>query len=82
MEEYSVAAQIYKLSNVDMCELARNSVLQSGFENQLKKNWISAKVGVDGPDGNDLEKTNVPDIRLAYRYDTLMNERELIHKYT
>ncbi|GMM34031.1 AMP deaminase [Saccharomycopsis crataegensis] len=82
IEEYSVAAQIYKLSNVDMCELARNSVLQSGFENKLKKNWISAKVGVDGPDGNDLEKTNVPDIRLAYRYDTLMNERELIHKYT
>ena len=54
IEEYSVAAQIYKLSNVDMCELARNSVLHSGFENKLKKNWISARVGVDGPDGNDL----------------------------
>jgi len=31
LEEYSVAAQIYKFSPADMCELARNSVLQSGF---------------------------------------------------
>ncbi|KAJ1811790.1 AMP deaminase, partial [Coemansia sp. RSA 2599] len=32
MEEYSVAAQIWKYSSVDMCELAMNSVIQSGFE--------------------------------------------------
>ncbi|ORX72761.1 hypothetical protein DL89DRAFT_290596 [Linderina pennispora] len=32
MEEYSVAAQIWKFSSVDMCELAMNSVIQSGFE--------------------------------------------------
>ncbi|KAK6012605.1 putative AMP deaminase, partial [Ostertagia ostertagi] len=30
MEEYSIAAQVWKLSSCDMCELARNSVLQSG----------------------------------------------------
>lgn len=82
IEEYSVAAQIYKLSNVDMCELARNSVLQSGFEMQLKKTWISENLGKPGPEGNDLEKTNVPDIRLAYRHDTLQNEHDLIQKYT
>ena len=31
MEEYSIAAQVWKLSTCDMCEIARNSVLQSGF---------------------------------------------------
>ena len=31
MEEYSIAAQVWKLSSCDMCELARHSVLMSGF---------------------------------------------------
>ena len=32
MEEYSIAAQVWKLSSVDMCELAKNSVIMSGFD--------------------------------------------------
>ena len=32
MEEYSIAAQVWKLSPCDMCELAKNSVVMSGFE--------------------------------------------------
>ena len=35
MEEYSIAAQVWKLSSVDMCELARNSVLMSGFPHEV-----------------------------------------------
>ncbi len=35
MEEYSIAAQVWKLSQTDMCELARNSVLMSGFEEKV-----------------------------------------------
>ena len=35
MEEYSIAAQVWKLSPCDMCELARNSVLMSGFEDKV-----------------------------------------------
>ena len=35
MEEYSVAAQVWKLSSVDLMEVARNSVLQSDFEPHL-----------------------------------------------
>lgn len=31
MEEYSVAAQVWKLSATDLCEIARNSVVHSGF---------------------------------------------------
>lgn len=35
MEEYSIAAQVWKLSSCDMCELARNSVLMSGFPHKV-----------------------------------------------
>ena len=35
MEEYSIATQVWKLSSVDMCELARNSVLMSGFSDEV-----------------------------------------------
>ena len=35
MEEYSIAAQVWKLSSVDMCELARNSVIMSGYTHEV-----------------------------------------------
>lgn len=35
MEEYSIAAQVWKLSSCDMCELSRNSVLMSGFSHKV-----------------------------------------------
>lgn len=82
IEEYSVAAQIYKLSNVDMCELARNSVLQSGWEAQIKRHWIGKHFEKNGIEGNDQEKTNVPDIRINYRYETLKTELELVKYYS
>lgn len=81
IEEYSVAAQIWKLSNVDMSELAKNSVLMSGFEYELKKHWIGHHFNAKGVDGNDLEKTNVPDLRVCYRFETLQTEIELIDYY-
>ena len=82
IEEYSVAAQIYKLSNVDMCELARNSVIQSGWEAQIKRHWIGKNFEKEGIEGNDLEKTNVPDIRINYRHETLSTELELVKHYS
>ena len=36
MEEYSIAAQVWKLSSCDMCELARNSVLMSSFDHEVR----------------------------------------------
>lgn len=67
MEEYSIAAQVWKLSNADMCELARNSVLMSGFPVGLKRHWLGAGFEREGVEGNDVRKSNVPDIRVAYR---------------
>ncbi|KAI9139134.1 hypothetical protein BKA69DRAFT_1110009 [Paraphysoderma sedebokerense] len=78
IEEYSVAAQIYKLSNVDMCELAKNSVVQSGWETQIKKHWLGNKYYIPGPEGNDIHKTNIPNIRVTYRYLTLVEELNLL----
>ncbi|KAJ3062069.1 AMP deaminase, partial [Quaeritorhiza haematococci] len=78
IEEYSVAAQIFKLSGTDLCELARNSVLQSGWEMQMKKRWLGMNCHLPGPGGNDIQRTNVPNIRLAYRYQTLMEERFMV----
>ncbi|TPX63802.1 AMP deaminase [Spizellomyces sp. 'palustris'] len=77
-EEYSVAAQIWKLSSTDMCEIARNSCLQSGWEMKIKKHWLGERCNLHGPAGNAIHKTNVANIRLAYRYQTLMEERYMV----
>lgn len=78
LEEYSVAAHIYKFSQASLAELARNSVIQSGFEMEIKRHWLGQKWYLPGAAGNDINKTNVPDIRLAFRYHTLMEELQMI----
>ena len=77
IEEYSVAAQIYKLSAVDMCELAQNSVVQSGFEHQLKQRWLGPDYHLPGVEGNNVDKSNVPRIRAKFRQETLEIEHAL-----
>jgi AMP deaminase len=58
LEEYSCAAQIYKFSPADMCELARNSVHQSGWEMEVKRHWIGDKWYYPGVEGNDINKVS------------------------
>lgn len=74
MEEYSIAAQVWKLSSCDMCELARNSVLMSDFPHEVKQHFIGANYMREGVISNDIKRTNVPDIRVGYRYETLCDE--------
>ncbi|OGM39994.1 AMP deaminase [Aspergillus bombycis] len=81
IEEYSVAAQIYKFSAVDMCELAKHSVLQSGFELALKQRWLGTNCSAAGVPGNNVAKSNVPDIREGFRHETLIGELALIGRY-
>ncbi|KAJ2802038.1 AMP deaminase [Coemansia guatemalensis] len=78
MEEYSVAAQIWKFSSVDMCELAMNSVIQSGFEAEIKRHWIGRDYLETGQ--TEVHKTNVPLCRLKYRSTTLEQEHAVIAK--
>ncbi|KAL9005730.1 MAG: hypothetical protein Q9188_001487 [Gyalolechia gomerana] len=77
IEEYSVAAQICKLSAADMCELAQHSVMQSGFEYELKQRWLGPNYQLPGVQGNNVAKTNVPNMREEFRHNTLENEREM-----
>jgi len=80
MEEYSIAAQVWKLSSCDMCELARNSVTQGGFAQEVKHYWLGPNYRREGVAGNDITRTNVPDIRVSYRYETLIEELSNIFK--
>ncbi|XP_048467801.1 AMP deaminase 1 [Rhincodon typus] len=78
MEEYAIAAQVFKLNTCDICEIARNSVLQSSFSKQEKAHFLGSNYHQEGPAGNRIQKTNVPQIRMAYRYETLCYELNLI----
>lgn len=78
VEEYCVAAQVFRLTPADLCEIARTSVLQSGFEFPFKAFFIGENFAEPGPRGNDIFLTNVPNIRLQYRLETLRSERALI----
>ncbi|XP_041969409.1 AMP deaminase 2 isoform X3 [Aricia agestis] len=80
MEEYSIAAQVWKLSSCDMCELARNSVLMSGFPHEMKQYWLGPNYTKEGVAGNDITRTNVPDIRVSFRHETLLDELTNIFK--
>ncbi|KAF4551008.1 AMP deaminase-like protein [Elsinoe fawcettii] len=81
IEEYAVAAQIYKLNSIDMCELAKNSVKQSGYEMEMKKRWLGRDFTLPGVKGNDVARCNVPNIREAFRHETLSMEREMVERY-
>ncbi|KAI6147470.1 AMP deaminase [Pisolithus tinctorius] len=80
LEEYSVAAHIYKLPQSSLAELARNSVIQSGFEMEVKRHWLGQGWYLPGAAGNDIHKTNVPNTRLAYRHRTLVEELQLVNQ--
>ncbi|XP_057486996.1 AMP deaminase-like [Actinidia eriantha] len=79
VEEYSIAASVWKLSSCDLCEIARNSVYQSGFSHALKSHWIGKEYFKRGPDGNDIHRTNVPHIRLEFR--DMIWRQEMQHVY-
>jgi hypothetical protein len=79
VEEYVIATQVWKLSATDMCEIARNSVLQSGFEAPYKAHFIGDSFYLDGPEGNDIHLTNVPSIRIQFRHELLQDEFAFIN---
>ncbi|KAG6535315.1 hypothetical protein ZIOFF_000280 [Zingiber officinale] len=79
VEEYSIAASVWKLSSCDLCEIARNSVCQSGFSHALKSHWIGKHYYKRGPDCNDIHRTNVPHIRLEFRDMIWREEMRLVY---
>lgn len=78
LEEYSVARQVYSLSSTDVCEIARNSVLQSGFEHTWKAHFLGEDYWREGKAGNTMNLTNVPDQRVDFRHHVLEEERSVV----
>lgn len=59
--------------------LCRWSELMKVFLNlQAKSYWLGPNYDKEGPVSNDIRRTNVPDIRVAYRSETLSEELQLI----
>ncbi|KAL0229395.1 hypothetical protein GEMRC1_014012 [Eukaryota sp. GEM-RC1] len=79
-EEYSIAAQVWKLSSADLCEIAWRSVLISGFDHETKMEWLGQDYVKEGDDINNIKYTNVPRIRTAFRKDLLSGEFSFLEK--
>lgn len=78
LEEYSVARATFNLSMTDMMEIARNSVLQSNFDNEFKIKWLG-KNYKKGLTFCDEHITHVPLIRAKYRAEHLAIEHMIVH---
>ena len=76
IEEYSVVAQAFELNSISLCEIARNSVLQSGFSYERKTKWLGNEFMAGGPFSNDTNKTSLSWIRCAYRYEAYTEENK------
>ncbi|CAD2216541.1 AMP deaminase [Angomonas deanei] len=74
IEEYSIAARVWGLSLNDLCEIARNSVLQCGFDNNFKREAIGSRWYMSSSLGNDPLRTHLSDIRVAFRFETYHTE--------
>lgn len=46
--------------------------------NQVKSSWLGPNYIKEGQEGNDIRRTNVPDIRVAFRCETMCEELNLI----
>ena len=71
LEEYSIARAIWHMSITDLCEVAYNSVRQSGFDRAFKERWIG-KTPFSG------RETNIPRARAHFRTETLKEERAFV----
>lgn len=44
----------------------------------MKQRWLGKDYLLESIAGNDINHTNVPDIRVTFRYETLLNELSTI----
>lgn len=68
--------------------------MQSGFDHKTKLTWLGRNYYLPGIAGNgtyiiyrialtsisDISYTNIPNIRIAYRYETLQEELEILRR--
>lgn len=80
MEEYCIARHTWQLSPVDLSEIFRASVLHSSFERCVKAYWLGPDFWRPGAAGNDITRTNVPDIRLHFRDQAHREELHVVYE--
>lgn len=49
-------------------------ILLFSSPHQTKQHWLGVNYDEEGPGGNDITKSNVPNIRVSYRHETLVEE--------
>jgi hypothetical protein len=75
LEEYAVAGHFFEFTCTDKCEIARNSVLVSSFEHYWKEKWLGKSYYEKNHIlANNLDCTNISQIRTHYRHTNLMRE--------
>ncbi len=80
VEEYTIAKQLWQLSSAELGEIANNSVRQSGFSHQWKSDALGSNYLLPGVAGNDINKSNIPDCRVAFRHENLLAEYQFIFR--
>jgi len=79
VEEYLVSKKLFELTNIDLSEIARNSVLISNFDHDIKVSWLGDQYWKPSIlDANDANKSNVPAMRCDYRQNSLIQELKYI----
>ena len=79
ISEYGTLAKLHRMTAMDMCEIARNSVLISNFPQETKKSWLGNFFMELGSYGNDMTKSNVCDFRLQFRHECLLHEQNVLN---
>lgn len=78
VEEYSIASKIWTLESNDLCEIARNSVLQSGFGPAWREKALGKFHYLNSTLGNDVMRSRVSDVRVAYRFEMYHTEMDYL----
>eukprot|EP00854_Cymbomonas_tetramitiformis_P011458 gene11458-13542_t len=80
-EEYTVAKASFQFTSADLCEIARHSVLISSFPESIKRQWLDpSRPNADLQLLNDINVTNVPSIRQAFRQESLQRELQYVNR--
>lgn len=79
VEEYTISKLMYGFSNADLAEIARNSVIQSGFSDAVKQVMLGPMYAEGWEYGNAMAFSNIPDSRLHFRRTLLEDEYQFCH---
>ena len=74
LEEYAAMRQYFSFSDCDMLEIARNSVLQSGFPTATKNELLGMNWQLPTPADNNSKTNGVSNRRAWFRADALLEE--------